>query len=196
MTEIVAIIISCLALVVSGITAWLTLLQKGTVRMTQPTVIYFGPDGRVGGPPKIFLRTLLYCTAKRGRIIESMYVKIRRGESVQNFNIWVYGDDSLARGSGLFVGENGITCNHHFLLPKDGTQFDFFPGDYIVEVYTTLVGQSEILLMSKIKLYLSELHSLSMNQQKVGVYFDWGPDSGKYQAHVAERGEGFSAPVI
>ncbi len=51
MTQVIAIIISCLTLVISAITAWLTLLQKGTVRMTQPTVIYFGPDGHVGGPP-------------------------------------------------------------------------------------------------------------------------------------------------
>ncbi len=64
----------------------------------------------------------------------------------------------------------------------------------MVEVYATLVGQGEALLMAKINLHLSELHSLSMNQKKVGVYFDWGPDSGKYHAHVAESGEGFSAP--
>ena len=189
MTEIIAIFISCLALIISAITAWLTLLQKGTVRMTQPTVIYFGPDGSIGAPSKIFLRTLLYCTAKRGRIIENMYVKIKRGESVQNFNIWVYGDNLLARGSGLFVGENGITCNHHFLLPKDGTQFEFFSGEYTVEVYATLVGQRKSLLMSKIELFLNEIHSLSMGKKKIGVYFDWGPDSGKYYSHVDERDE-------
>ena len=44
--------------------------------MTQPTVIYFGPDaprGREGSPPpKVYLRTLLFATSKRGRVIESM----------------------------------------------------------------------------------------------------------------------------
>ena len=196
MNQIFAVVISCLALVVSAITAYLTLLQKGTVRMTQPTIIYFGPDGGVGGPPKIFLRTLLYCTAKRGQIIESMYVKIRRGETIQNFNIWVYGENSLARGSGLFVGENGITCNHHFLLPKDGTQFEFLPGEYVLEIYATLVGYSKSLLLSKVELHLSEAHSLSMGKKKAGVFFDWGPDSGKYHAHVEEKGEGSFMPII
>jgi hypothetical protein len=45
MNPVIPVIISCLALFISGLTAWLTLLRKGTVRMTQPTVVYFGPDG-------------------------------------------------------------------------------------------------------------------------------------------------------
>jgi|HubBroStandDraft_4_1064222.scaffolds.fasta_scaffold226960_2 hypothetical protein len=40
-----ALVVSFLALAVSALTAWLTLLRKGEIRMTRPTVIYFGPDG-------------------------------------------------------------------------------------------------------------------------------------------------------
>jgi len=90
--------------------------------MTQPTMVVFCSDGSADGP-KVFLRTLLYSSVKRGQIVENMFVKLRRRESVQTFNIWAYGDGPLARGSGLFVGESGVTCNHHFLLPKDGTDF-------------------------------------------------------------------------
>jgi len=101
--------------------------------MTKPTIIFFGFDGGISNdgslpPLKVFLRALLYATSKRGRIVESMFVRLRRGESVQNFNIWVYGDESLARGSGVFVGENGVACNHHFLLLADGTKFEFIAG--------------------------------------------------------------------
>ena len=119
--------ISLLALAVSVTTAWLTLFRRGTIRMTQPTVVFFGPDGPAGSP-KVFLRTLLYSTAKRGQIVENMFVKLRRRQSLQTFNIWVYCDGPLARGSGLFVGDSGITCNHHFLLPKDGTDFKWLAG--------------------------------------------------------------------
>jgi hypothetical protein len=38
--------ISCLALMVSGITAWLTFFRKGKLLMTQPTTVFFG--GRTG----------------------------------------------------------------------------------------------------------------------------------------------------
>lgn len=94
-TSVLSIIVAILALVVSSLTAWLTLLRKGQILMTQPTVIYFGPDGGFHAmsvvepvsrralknsdsdkphisiehhtpPIKIYLRTLLYSTGKRG----------------------------------------------------------------------------------------------------------------------------------
>ncbi|HWN99986.1 MAG TPA: hypothetical protein VNS63_12045 [Blastocatellia bacterium] len=39
-----SIVISVSALVVSVTTAWLTLFRRGTIRMTQPTLVFFGPD--------------------------------------------------------------------------------------------------------------------------------------------------------
>ena len=132
MVDSLPVTISLLALAVSSVTAWLTLFRRGTVKMTQPTVIFFGPDtprSRCETPlPKIFLRTLLFSTSKRGRVIESMHVALSRNETHQNFNIWVYGDEKLVRGSGLFVGETGVAANHHFLAPRDGSCFHFTEG--------------------------------------------------------------------
>lgn len=44
--------------------------------MTQPTVVFFGPDGSRfdSDKNKIYLRTLLYSTAKRGQVLESLHV--------------------------------------------------------------------------------------------------------------------------
>lgn len=184
----ISLFVSILALVVSVFTAWLTLLRKGTVLMTKPTVIYFGPDG---GPSsderpglKVYLRTLLYATSKRGRIVESMYVRLRRGETSQNFNIWVYGDKQLNRGSGLFVPESGVAANHHFLLPPDGTAFQFLSGKYILDVFASLVGERTSRLLYSIQLEVSAEQASSLNQSDLGLYFDWGPDAGKYHAHI------------
>lgn len=102
MSDPVALTISVLALAISALTAWLTLFRRGTVRMTQPTVIFFGPDAPRSGDkaalPKIYLRTLLFATSKRGRVIESMHVALERSETRQNFNIWVHGNDKLLAG--------------------------------------------------------------------------------------------------
>jgi hypothetical protein len=184
--ETFSILISILALALSTITAWLTLFRRGNLRMTQPTIVFFGPDGE-GGRPKVFLRTLLYSTAKQGKIIENMFLKLRRGESVQNFNVWVYGNNpaSLARGSGLFVSENGVAYNHHFLLPMDGTNFEFLAGDYILETYVSLVGYKPTLL-NKITLTVTEKQATEMKTRSVGLYFDWGPDSKHYDSHIEE----------
>src|SRR3984957_17161046 len=107
MSDPFSITVSVLALAVSAVTAWLTLFRRGTVKMTQPTVIFFGPDtprSHSDTPlPKVYLRTLLFSTSKRGRVIESMHVALSRNETHQNFNVWVYGErGKLVRGSGIF----------------------------------------------------------------------------------------------
>jgi hypothetical protein len=137
MSTDLSLVISGTALVVSSVTAWLTFFRRGELRMTKPTVVFFGPDGGSGKGdhprPKVFLRTLLYSTSKSGQMVESMHVAIQRGESRQNFSIWVYGDkDNLARGSGIFVGPDGIACNHHFLLPDNAAEFQFVAGEYLL----------------------------------------------------------------
>jgi len=183
--SLISIIVSVLAFAISATTLWLTLLRKGAVRMTQPTLVFFGPDG-IGGPPKVFIRTLLYCTAQRGRIVDNMFLKVNRGESVQTFSIWICGEESLGRGSGVYVGESGVTYNHHFVLPKDGTSYDFLPGDYKVEIFASLVGISKPISLSQVRLVLNESLATIMKEKGAGIFFDWGPDSGKYHAHVDE----------
>lgn len=184
MYQAIAIIISALALIISGLTAWFSLFHQGTIKMTQPTVIFFGPDGALG-PPKVFLRTLLFSTATKGQIIENMYIKLQRGESLQNFNIWVYGDkETLARGSGLFVSKEGISCNHHFLLPKNGTTYEFLPGKYTLKVFASLLGEKRPILLFTQSLFLSKEFADEINNEKSGAYFDWGPDSKNYHSHL------------
>src|SRR5438270_567542 len=144
MAEPITVTLSAFALAVSAATAWLTLFRRGRLRMTQPTVVFFGPDGGTSNRqprPKVFLRALLFSTSKRGRVIESLHVRLSRGETRQNFNIWVYGDEKLVRGSGLFVGESGVASNHHFLLPEDAPRYTFLPGTYVLEIFARILGE-------------------------------------------------------
>jgi hypothetical protein len=183
--------VSALALIISLVTAWLTFFRRGSLRMTQPTVIFFGPDG--GRPPgrkpklKVFLRTLLFSTSRRGQTVESLYVNLQRRESKQNFSIWVYGDKTLARGSGLHVGFEGMACNHHFLLPDDETQFPLLPGDYVLRVFGKRVCDRGPQQLSQISLYLSERDAQQLLEEGTGIYFDWGPDQEKYYTHIDRR---------
>ncbi|HWX66036.1 MAG TPA: hypothetical protein VNZ27_06335 [Rhodanobacter sp.] len=183
-----SIFVSAAALVVSIATAWLTLFRRGTLKMTRPAVVYFGADGPLTPgeriPRKVHLRSLMYSTGKRGCVVESMYVTLHRGESRQTFNIWVYGDEKLSRGSGLFVGEPGVVCNHHFLLPADGTQFQFLAGEYQLDVFASLVGHAVPQNLCSIKLALPDALARELQTPENGVYFDWGPDSGQYFVHV------------
>ncbi|MEQ1793406.1 MAG: hypothetical protein ABL970_04365 [Nitrospira sp.] len=137
--------------------------------------------------PKVFLRTLLFSTSKRGRVIESIHVALSRNETHQNFNIWVYGDDKLVRGSGWFVGENGVATNHHFLTPKDGSSFRFTEGRYRFEVFAHLLGdKGRTLLFSQILEITSDV-AAQLEEPSTGLYFDWGPDSSRYIPHLDKR---------
>jgi hypothetical protein len=178
------IVISVLALVVSGATLWLSHLRKGKLKMTKPTVIFFGPDGGERGTSKLYLRTLLYSTAKRGVVLEHLYVRLRRGETQQNFNIWVYGDKDLARGSGLFIGQEGVATNHHFLLPTDIGNFEFVAGDYRLEVFGKTVEQDRVHLLSAIDLVISPAEAADLKKPDHGINFDWGPDANRYQTKI------------
>lgn len=182
MSPWLSIAISCFALLISGITAWLTFFRKGKLVMTQPTVVFFGPDGiRFDSTKnKIYLRTLLYSTAKRGQVLESLHVSVHRHESKQNFNIWVYGEKgSLKRGSGLFVPQEGVASDHHFLLPEDGANFEFLAGPYTLSVYAKLVGDVQPRELLSINLSLSESQAKQLQEPNTGIYFDWGPDQQK-----------------
>jgi len=158
--------------------------------MTQPTVIFFGPDGgRDDKQPrtKVFLRTLLYSTSQRGQTVESMHINLQRAESKQNFSIWVYGNDRLTRGSGLHVGHEGVAYNHHFLLPADGVDFKLLPGHYTVRVYAKRITDRTPFQLTQIELALSDSQARELEKGDTGIYFDWGPDQQAYHAHVDVR---------
>ena len=185
-----SVIVASLALVVSVFTAWATLVRRGHVNMTQPTMVYFGPDGSVGtveGKPKVFLRCLLYSTGKRGRVAESMYARLRRGETSQAFNIWVHGDERLTRGSGLFVGQEGVATNHHFLLPEDGTAFEFLPGEYQLDVWAVFVNTTSPRHLCHLRLSVTQVHAEELRESGAGLYFDWGAEAKRYHGHVQKK---------
>jgi hypothetical protein len=189
MADPVSLCVSGGALVISTGTAWLTLLRRGQLKMTRPTLFYLGPDGsspaeNKRGGPKVYVRMLLYSTAKRGSLIENMYVKVRRGETTQNFNVWVYRQDGqLSRGSGLYVSQDGVTLDHHFLLLADGSQFDFSAGDYTIEVFVRLVRSSKPRLLKSVSAQLSLAAAAEAEASGSGIFFDWAPDLGTYHAH-------------
>ena len=183
MLQTIAIVISVFSLMVSVVTVWLTLLRKGKLKMTQPTMVFFGPDGPIG-PQKVVLRTLLYSTARRGHIVENMFVKLRCGETTQTFSVWCYGDNPWVRGSGLRVGYEGIAYYHHFLLHDTITKWEFANGEYLVEVFASLVNVPKPLLLSRLHLSISKELSTALRTRDCGIFFDWWPDSQQYHPRI------------
>lgn len=186
----VPVVISVLALILSGATWWQTLMRRGDLRMTHPSVVYFGPDGsqEPAGRGKVFLRTLLYSTSHRGHTVESLYVNLRNLNGSQRFPIWVYGSrDVLMRGSGLFVPREGVAHDHHFLLSVQMPDFTFLPGEYTLEIWAKVAGRSEPCRLQILNIELNASHSVRLQTAgAAGVYFDWLPDQAVYHVSVRE----------
>jgi hypothetical protein len=182
----ITIVISLAALIISSLTFWLTRLKRGSVKMTKPTVIFFGPDGVGEKHSKIFIRTLLYSTSDRGQYIENMFIRIQQGGTIQNFNVWIYDDKGLVRGSGLFINKSGLAYNHHFLLPKDGNNYVFLPGNYTIQVFIEPVNKKPKKIF-ECNLELTEEQSDEMKNKECGIYFDWAPNIQSYFSQVDIR---------
>lgn len=119
--------------------------------MTRPTVIYFGrdtsPARELPPPPKIYLRTLLFATSKRGRVIESMHVRLTRNEMHRNstsgcmaMRRW---SEGAASSSGRWASLRTITSSRPGML----VSFDSPQGQYRIEVFAHLLGDSHRTLL-------------------------------------------------
>lgn len=181
--EFVSIPISIVSLAVSLGTFWLAFIDRGKLKMTRPTIVFFGYDMVPRATPKVFLRTLLYSTANRGQVIEGMFVKVRYGGSEQVFSFWGYGEtEKLTPGSGLHVSKTGFAANHHLVLSVHETEYRFKPGDYDIDVFASVVGRRAAIHLSTIRLSLKPDLAAALTRHE-GVLFE-RRIGGEYEGHT------------
>lgn len=180
---IIPFLISVVSLLLSVTVAWLTLLRRGNLGMTQPMLIGFLYEDE---QPKIFFRAMPYATGKRGHIVEALYLKVRNGNSTQTFNFWMYGETKeLKIGSGLRVGEDGASFNHHFLPPKDASSFAFVEGEYAIDAYARILNRTSPVLLSTVKLSLSHELAEALQDRAKGVLLHMGARYTAYRGDVS-----------
>ncbi len=179
-----SLLISILALIVSIVTAWLTLFRRGQLRMTRPVFVGFVWES--SGEPKIFLRAMLYATGKRGYMVEALYLKVRCHKIEHVFSFWTLRQDGrMTIGSGTRVGEEGVSADFHFLPPKDAHDFKFLAGEYDIAVYARIVNRDSPTLLSKLRLNLSEDQARAMRPNMMNsVFFNWQPERGSYHSYI------------
>jgi hypothetical protein len=181
--------ISVVALSVSIFTLWFTALRRGTVRSTHPAFIavrYDFVDKKVP-QAKIFLRTLLFSTGKRGRVVESLFLRVSQGSRQAEFSFWGLGDKDLIMGSGVFVPETGIVTNHHFNPVDSETLFLFTGGSYSLELVAKLVGREDLVSLWTVKLQMPTEAVDSSIARETAVFFNWSPAQRRYIASIEKR---------
>jgi hypothetical protein len=89
--------------------------------------------------------------------------------------------------------DDGVSINHHFLPPKDAPFFAFLAGEYAIEVYARILKHRAPVLLSTVKLSLSQELEAALHDHTKGVLFTWGPDSQHYRGDVSEPAPGLKA---
>ncbi len=153
--------------------------------MTRPVQIAFVHEN---DKAKVFLRTLLYTTGKRGYVIESLYVKVRRGEKKYTLGFWGYGErNELMVAGGLRVGEEGVAYNHHFLEISEYGKLFFESGEYEISVYAKIVNLRSARLLYKTNVILPEDHAVRAHLKSHDVLFTWDQDAKEYRSSISQR---------
>lgn len=186
-------IVAVIALAVSLFTLWFTVLRRGTVRSTHPSFIAFRYDfvGTKVPLAKIFLRALLVSTAKRGQVVENLFLRVGEGSRKSEFSFWGHGDKELVRGSGMFVPETGVATNHHFNPLDTETLFLFSGGTYKLELFAKVIGRKRLKSLWRIDLEMpGGVFGTTIAREKA-VFFSWTPERQCYIATVETR----SGPV-
>jgi hypothetical protein len=187
-TTLLTILLSAGSFALSVYTLWLTQLHRGRIRMTHPTLVFMARE-KDDGRYKIFIRSHLFSTSPRGRVIENMYVRLHNRTGIHIFDFWGYGEaERLSLGSGLFVGPTGVTYNHHFILRRDKSEFLFWDGEYRLEIFANVVGKSSPSKLMEIHLNVDSQTAAEMVQiVQLGAFFEWDVDARAYSVRLERR---------
>ena len=185
--EIVPVLLSSIAILISGITLYYVNFWGGKLYMVKPSQVWFGfsKPGKKGAA--IFIKSLLYTSGLQGRVIESMYVTLNKGETKQSFNIWNIGQKAnMYRPGGLRVNKGGYLGDHVFLLPKNSQEFQFSDGKYLLEIFARIAGDTAPKKLQSIKLIVPTDLSNKASDKR-GIYFDLHSDATDYVVSIDEQ---------
>jgi hypothetical protein len=182
--EYVKILLTVVALLVSFLTFYYVRVDKGMVRMTQPSLIYLqSTDSNIQMATVVFA-ALIYSTADRGHYVEDIFVRLERDESSQNFSGCKYEDHGALREPGFYVDRNGLAGRYHFWAPGYDGPYSILPGEYTLHVVVKCVGEDEMEIGEE-RLSLSKDLCQAMKERKTGVCFTWSAGGQKYIGHIA-----------
>lgn len=185
--EILPIVLSTAAIILSGLTLYFVNFWGGKITMVKPSQIWFGFSKPNQKGAAVFIKTLLYTSGLQGRVVESMYVTLSKGETKQSFNIWNIGQGSnMYRPGGLRVSKSGYLGDHVFLLPKNSQEFQFTDGKYTLEIYAHVAGDNSPLKLQTVKLDIPPSLSNKANNKR-GIYFDLHSDAAEYVVSLDEQ---------
>jgi hypothetical protein len=197
--ELLPVCISLASLCLSAYAIWVVQFNHGRLKMTQPSLICLKKEFPAGRP-KLFLRTCLFATGTKGRVIEHMFVRLHNTYGSHTFDFWGHTADSrLTLGSGLFVGPTGVASDHHF-NPREGVNradVIYVDGEYRIEVFASIVGKKKAEKLSTLTFSVNGNQAAEVIQiPQRDLYLLWNADSRRYDAHVRHDSEPLDSDAL
>jgi len=188
MKDVLPGLLAASSLLLSFFTLWITQFRRGRLCMTQPTLLCLKRDLPIG-EPKIFLRTLLYTTASKGRVVEAMFLRVHQPAGTYTFDFWGHTEGGkLTLGSGLFVGQPGVACDHHFNPRRGSDNFLFIAGKYRIEVFAVIAGKAKPIKLKEIQFDLDGQHAIELLQiTDLELFLFWNSDTDSYEGCIERR---------
>ncbi|MBS1994119.1 MAG: hypothetical protein JSS83_26595 [Cyanobacteria bacterium SZAS LIN-3] len=174
--------VSTMAFVLSVFTAWFGMFHRGRLCMIRPSAIVLMHDRE--NRPRLFVRSLLYSTGNRGRVIRSLYLTLRRGETVQTFSIFDGGlHHTLKDGAGLIVFPSGAYLSHIFKT-NESTSFEFWSGAYKIEILAEVVDLDAPVHLFETNLIITKSQASALQENGTSLFFEWGPGFYTYHSYI------------
>jgi len=113
-----------------------------------------------------------------------MYVVLASEGRKESFILWGYGDQNLAVGGGIFVGEQGLVANHHFLNSPLNAPYQFKNGACRLEVFAKLIDRTKSLLLFSTDLFINEEQCAALSHPRNSIIFVLNPGDRTYSSYV------------
>jgi len=89
---------------------------------------------------------------------------------------------NLVRGSGLFVGPEGVAVYHHFIAEQNERLQP--SGECKISVFASTLGRNQDRLLYRMHLRISEGDSAALKYLTNGtLVYDWNPEHNEYRPH-------------
>ena len=135
--ESLAILISTLALTVSVLTFSLTFFWGGKIKYSKPSQIWMGYSADQKRAPLVYFRFYAHSTGLAGKLIEALFLEVKRGQAHQKFNIWTANVGSGYKNlAGMQVFKNGMSLENIFQPDRSDQKFQFLAGMYEFKLFS------------------------------------------------------------
>ena len=185
MLELFAVLLSALALLLSGIALYVVNFWKGKIRCSKPKQFFFGYANEDKTTANVSVQCFMHSTGIVGQVIDHMFLEVEQGETKQAFTSWSAGTNpnNRARLAGFKVPRDGHSIDFIFFTPPQSKNFRFSKGNLTARLKVRLSGSKKYETLFEEKFKLEENLYTAIDTLNLAV-FELGSTGESYHSYA------------